>query len=206
MPRQSRPVPVAKITVDSMPLGEVTILLNRWREGDPEAVNRLTPLVYDQLRSVASAYLRNTVLRQQPWQPTELVDEVFLKFLNLKKIEIQDRRHFFIFAARLMRSILVDQARELKAAKRGGEILHIPLNPELAWTGPEAEPSTLDLNAALDELEGLDPAKARVIELRYFFGLTAEETADLLSVSKATVDRDVRFALTWLHAALHPRP
>ena len=117
---------------------------------------------------------------------------------------MQDRRHFFIFAARVMRQILVDHARELKAAKRGSEIARIRLNPELAWTGPEGDAATLDLNRAMDELERLDSTKSRVMELRYFFGFTAEETGELLGVSKATVDRDVRFALAWLHAALHP--
>ncbi len=119
-------------------------------------------------------------------------------------MELQDRRHFFVFSARLMRQILIDHARELKAAKRGAEIRRIPLNPELAWTGPDQDASTLDLNAALDQLEALDESKARVVELRYFFGFTSEESADLLGVSKSTIDRDVRFALTWLHAALHP--
>ena len=186
-----------------MAAGDVTLQLKLWRDGDQTAIGRLTPLVYEHLRAVAGAYIRNEQ-HDHPWQATELVDEVFLKLLNLKKVELQDRRHFFVFAASLMRQILVDHARELKAARRGPEIAHIPLNPELAWTGSENDALTLDLNRAMDELERLDSVKARVVELRYYFGFSAEETGELLGISKATVDRDVRFALTWLHAALHP--
>jgi RNA polymerase sigma factor (TIGR02999 family) len=186
-----------------MSVGEVTHQLQLWREGDKAAVARLTPLVYDHLRNVAVAYLRNDQ-QNQDWQATELVDEVFLRLLALKKVALEDRRHFFIFSARIMREILVDHAREMKAAKRGAEIQHIPLNSELAWTGADHSPETLDLNSALDQLEALDESKARVVELRYFFGFTADESAELLGVSKSTVDRDLRFALTWLHGALHP--
>lgn len=185
-----------------MPPGEVTVLLERWRQGDATAISNLTPLVYDELRTVAGAYLRRGL--NPGLQATELVGQLFVELLQLRKVDLNDRRHFFVFAARVMRNILADEARAAKAAKRGAELEHLPLNAELAWIGPLTEPGTLDLEAALSELEEAEPKKVRAVELRYFFGLTAEETAEALDISKATVDREVRFALAWLNCRLHP--
>jgi DNA-directed RNA polymerase specialized sigma24 family protein len=103
-----------------------------------------------------------------------------------------------------MRQILIHQARSIRAGKRGGGLQHLPLEAELAWTGSAAHPESLDLDAALDELERLDEPSVRAIELRYIFGFTTGETASLLGASRSTVDRHVRFALTWLHGRLHP--
>ena len=128
-----------------------------------------------------------------------------MELLELDRVKLTDRRHFFAFSARIMRNLLADQARAAKSAKRSADVEHLPLNAELAWVGPGSEASTLDLEAALDELEVMDAGKVRAVELRYFFGFTAEETAQSLEVSKATVDRDVRFALAWLNARLHPK-
>lgn len=164
----------------------------------------LTPLVYDELRTVAGAYVRRG-LAGAGLQVTELVGQLFVELLELDRVKLNDRRHFFAFSARIMRNILADQARGAKAAKRGAELEHLPLNAELAWVGPSSEASTLDLEAALEELELLDAGKVRAVELRYFFGFTAEEAAQALDVSKATVDRDVRFALAWLNARLHKK-
>ena len=185
-----------------MQRGEVTVLLERWRAGDATAIGQLAPLVYDELRTVAGAYIRRGA--GAGFQVTELVGQLFVELLQLHEVNLQDRRHFFAFAARVMRNILADHARTAKAEKRGAELEHIPLNAELAWVGPLSDPATLDLEAALDELEQADPQKVRAIELRYFFGLTAQETAEALEVSKATVDREVRFALAWLNCRLHP--
>jgi len=138
-------------------------------------------------------------------QPTALVNEVFQKLMNVRRVTLHDRAHFFTFAAKLMRRILVDHARRLKAFKRGAELDRIPLNPELAWVGP-LEEETFDLSTALEELEAFDGQKARCVELRYFLGCTVEETAVLLGVSAASVDRNVRFSLAWLHSRLHPAP
>ena len=115
-----------------------------------------------------------------------------------------DRVHFFTFAAKLMRRILIDHARRTKAEKRGGDLGRIPLNPELAWVGSMHEES-LDLAAAFEELEALDPAKARAVELRYFLGCTVEETASVLGLSPSSVDRSIRFSLAWLRERLHTR-
>ena len=184
-----------------MVLGDVTLLLERWRKGDPTALVQLAPLVYDELRTVAGAYIRRG--DGSGFQATQLVGQLFVELLQMRKVTLQDRHHFYVFSARVMRNILADQARIEKAAKRGADLEHIPLNAELAWVGPPSDPSTLDLQSALNELERLYPQKVRAVELRYFFGFTSDEAADALEVSKATIDRNVRFALAWLNCRLH---
>jgi RNA polymerase sigma factor (TIGR02999 family) len=184
--------------------GEVTIWLERWSKGDQAALGQLTPLVYDQLRKVADGLLHKE-RADHTLQPTALVHEVFLQMVNLNRTTLNDRAHFFTFAAKLMRRILIDHARRLKAAKRGLAMDHVPLNAELCWVGARDE-ETLDLSLALDELEALDADKARALELRYFLGCTVEETAGLLDISPSSVDRDVRFSLAWLHQRLGESP
>ncbi len=181
--------------------GEVTALLQQWARGDPAALDHLAPLVYDQLRAIADNLLRNEAAAHT-LQPTALVSETFLKLLDLHKVTLNDRSHFFAFAAKLMRRVLIDHARRAKAAKRspGGRL---PLDSELGWTASIDEAS-LDLNAALEELEVLDATSVRTLELRYFLGCTGEETAALLGLSASTVDRSLRFSLAWLHHRLHP--
>src|SRR5277367_5825278 len=182
--------------------GEVTDLLQQWADGDPAALDHLAPLVYDQLRSIAENLLRNESAAHT-LQPTALVSETFLKLLDLHKVTLSDRSHFFAFAAKLMRRVLIDHARRSKAYKRSlGE--RLPLDSELGWTACIDEQS-LDLNVALEELEALDATSVRALELRYFLGCTGEETAALLGFSESTVDRSLRFALAWLHGRLHPR-
>ena len=180
---------------------EVTIWLQQWAEGEPSALDHLAPLVYDQLRTIADNLLRNEA-SNHILQPTALVSETFLKLLNLHKVTLNDRSHFFAFAAKLMRRVLIDHARRLKAAKRS-VAGRLPLDPELAWTSALDEES-LDLSAALEELESLDATAVRAVELRYFLGCTGEETAALLGLSASTVDRTLRFSLAWLHGRLHP--
>lgn len=188
---------------DPAPAGDVTLLLQRWRSGDAGAMEALTPLVYDHLRMLAGAFV-NGQPSQRQIQPTELVGELFVTLLAAERLEINDRNHFFAFAAKVMRQILVHNARRFATAKRGGHMRHVPLDAELAWTGTDDNPAPLDLDAALTALERLDEPSARAVELRFLFGFTAEETARTLGVSKATVDRTVRFGLTWLHCYLHP--
>jgi RNA polymerase sigma factor (TIGR02999 family) len=127
---------------------------------------------------------------------------VFLDLLRLHRLAINDRTHFFAFAAQLTRRVLVDSARKAKADKRGAGWTRIPLDAELAWLSNESAES-LDLSAALNELAELDPKKTRAIELHYFLGCTVEETADVLDVSKSNVERSLRFSLAWLHGRLH---
>ncbi|HTC36477.1 MAG TPA: ECF-type sigma factor [Bryobacteraceae bacterium] len=180
--------------------GDITGWLEQWAQGEPAALDHLAPLVYDQLRTIADNLLRNEA-PDHTLQPTALVSETFLRLLDLHQVSLNDRSHFFAFAAKLMRRVLIDHARRVKAAKRSVPGL-LPLDPELGWTGALNEES-LDLSAALDELETLDAIGVRALELRYFLGCTGEETAALLGISASTVDRSVRFSLAWLHSRLH---
>ena len=183
--------------------GEVTLLLNRWEQGEPGSLDRLAPLVYDQLRAIAEAYLRN----ERPGhtlQPTAVVHEVFLDLLRLRRVGLRDRAHFFAFAAKLARRILIDSARSARARKRGAGAQRIPLDAELGLELgiPAADAGALDLGMALDELATLDAIKTRAVELRYFLGCTVEETADLLDLPKRTLERNLEFSLAWLRKRL----
>jgi RNA polymerase sigma factor (TIGR02999 family) len=176
--------------------GDITSLLDRWTQGDHEAVQALTPLVYSHLRKVAGSYLRRE-RSDHTLEATGLVNELFLVLLNEKRAKFEDRVHFFTFAARAMRRILVDHARTRQRAKRGLGEAHVELSPDLAWVDPDG-PEMLDLDRALDEMESMEPRKARVVELRIFLGCTSAEAAELMGISKPTLDRDLRFALAWL--------
>jgi RNA polymerase sigma factor (TIGR02999 family) len=171
-------------------------LLRAWHGGDDEAYRRVSGLLYTELRQQAALFLR----RQQAGdllQTTALVHETFLRLTGANQVDWQDRRHFLAVAGRTMRRALVDIAREQRAAKRGGGAPHVPLTSGVPMRGP----SMLDLvalDAALDKLATLDARKVQVIELRFFAGLTVEETAQVLDVSPDTVARDWRMARTWL--------
>jgi RNA polymerase sigma factor (TIGR02999 family) len=182
--------------------GEITLLLGKWRDGEPSAFEQLMPLVYPHLRQVAAAYIRR---ERNPdlLQGTALVHELYLRLLKQKKADWSDRRHFYAFAAKIMRMILIDHARESQAQIRGGDRERIPLSDDLAWVNIDS-PELLDLNRALDDLAGIDSEKVQLVELRYFLGCTAEETASLMGVSKATVDRDLKFIRSWLFRRIHP--
>lgn len=182
--------------------GDITLLLGRWNDGEASAFDELMPLVYPHLRQVAAAYVRR---ERNPdlLQGTALVHELYLRLLNQKKAAWEDRRHFYTFSARAMRLILIDHAREVQAQMRGGGQERVPLSDDLAWVNI-GSPEMLDLNRALDELAALDANKVQMVELRYFLGCTAEETADLMQVSKATVDRELRFVKSWLYRRIGP--
>jgi RNA polymerase sigma-70 factor (ECF subfamily) len=185
--------------------GEVTKLLDRWRAGDPEVLERLAPLVYEQLHAIARGYMRRE-RDDHTLQPTALVSEVFLRLLNQRKVTWHDRAHFFTFAARMMRNILKDHARAHLADRRGGPgAIRLPPSEDTAWIGSSPE-EMLDLNRALDRLEELDPRKAQAIELRFFLVLSMEETADVLAISLATAERDLKFARSWLYRELRGTP
>lgn len=185
------------------PHGELTVMLDRWREGDPEVLANLMPLVYEQLHTIARGYMRRE-RDDHTLQPTALVNEVYLRLLNQRKITWHDRAHFFTFAARMMRNILKDHARAHLAERRGGpEAIKLPLSDELAWVGSSPE-AVLDLNRALDRLEQVDARKSQLVELRFFLSLTMEEAADVLSISLATAERDLKFSRSWLHKELTP--
>jgi RNA polymerase sigma factor (TIGR02999 family) len=179
----------------------VTQLLAEWRKGDETAFEQLAPAVYDRLHAIAESYLRG----ERPThtlQATALVNELFLRLVKNSRIQYDSREHFYAFAAKLMRRILVDYARKDAAKKRGERSEPVMLAPELAWIDA-ASPELLDLDHALTELEELDPAKMRTLEIRFFLGATSTEAAELLGQSRARVDRDVNFALSWLHQRLH---
>jgi RNA polymerase sigma factor (TIGR02999 family) len=184
--------------------GEITLLLDDWARGKPGAVDQLLPLVYDQLRRLAQSLLRNE-RPDHTLECTALVNEMFGQLLRQRKVSLKDRGHFYTFSAKLMRRLLVDHARQFRAAKRGSWLTRVPLEAELAWVSP-LEETSIDLSRALDELEELSPAKAQAVELKYFLGCTVEEAAELLGVSPSTIDRDLRFSLAWLHERLHPAP
>lgn len=174
----------------------VTALLSEWKAGDSDALKRLTPLVYDELRRLAAAQLR----RERPdhtWSPTALVSEVFLRMAGKQPIEFNDRVHFFSLVARQMRHVLVDHARRRSAAKRGGH--DAPGTFDEARIGHERPEPLVALDDALEALAVFDPRKARVVECFYFGGMSQKEIAALLAVHENTVARDLRLAQAWLH-------
>jgi RNA polymerase sigma factor (TIGR02999 family) len=184
------------------PKGEITLLLAKWKDGEPSAFEELMPLVYPHLRQVAAAYVRRE-RNPDVLQGTALVHELYLRLRNQKKAGWEDRRHFYTFSARVMRLILIDHAREAQAQARGGRHERVPLSDDLAFVDIGSA-EMLDLNRALDELAVIDAEKVQMVELRYFLGCTAEETAALMQVSKATVDRELRFVKSWLYRRIGP--
>lgn len=185
---------------DAERAGDITLLLREWREGDAQAFERLVPAAYSSLHSIAHGYLR----ADRPGhtlQATALVNELFLRLVRQRQANWNDRAHFFTFAAKLMRMILIDYSRANRAQKRGGDALKVPLSPELPWFVP-TDANLLDLNRALEELEELDPNKVRLVEIRCLLGCSAEESAEMLGTSKSTVDREMKFIRSWLYARL----
>ncbi len=176
--------------------GEITLLLLKWKDGEQQAFEQLMPLVYPRLRQIAAAYVRR---EDNPGvlQATALVHEVYLRLVNQKKADWSDHAHFYTFAAKVMRMILTDHARGNDRQKRGSGAQHVPLNEEIPWIDVGGE-SMIELNRALDELKSIDPPKVQLVELRYFLGCTSEETAELMRVSKSSVDRDMKFVRSWL--------
>jgi len=183
--------------------GEITVLLQRWKEGDPNAIESLLPHVYPHLHNVAAAYLRRES-DDHTLQPTALVNELYLRLVQQRKANWNDRAHFYTFAAKLMRRILADHARATNAGKRGGELPHVPLNDEIPWVNLNSV-DIIDVHRALDELEKIDSRKVRLLELRYFLGCTVEEAAELVGVSDATAERDLRLVRAWLYSTLAAR-
>lgn len=174
----------------------VTHLLLAWRQGDAGALDQLVPVVYDDLRRVA----RNQLRQERPdhsLQATALVNEAYLRLVDVRRVQWVDRAHFFAVAARLMRRILVDTVRARRADKRGGGAIRVSLADHMMVTGQDG-PDLLALNDALDALAAMDPRKAQVVELRFFGGLTVNETAEVLSVSAGTVANDWTMAKLWL--------
>jgi RNA polymerase sigma factor (TIGR02999 family) len=180
---------------------DLTGLLQAWSAGDPGAADQLLPAVYEELRRQASRYLARE-RSDHTLQPTALVNEAYMRLAEQRRVRWQDRGQFFAVAATVMRRLLVDYARQHGASKRGA-LCTISLDDgEVVAVAPSSEVDVLALNDALAELAGIDPFRARLIELRFFGGLTTEETAAALGVSAATVTRGWRLARAWLHARL----
>lgn len=184
---------------DARPAGEVTQLLQAWRLGDAEALGRLIPVVYGELRRLAHRHMR-LERDGHTLQTTALLHEACLKMLGAR-VEWADRAHFFAVAARQMRHVLVDHAKAHAAAKRGAGVAPLALDDIDEPAGP-ASADILALDLALRQLQALDARKAQVVELRYFGGLGLAEIAEALGVSRSTVDNDLRFARAWLGRAL----
>lgn len=182
---------------------QVTVLLCAISRGDAEAASRLVPLVYRELRRLAASYMR----RERPdhtLQPTALVHEAYLKLVEQRAVNWQNRAHFFGVAAQLMRRILIDHARGHLRQKRGGEIQKVSLDEALAFSDQQAE-EVLALDESLQRLARLDPRQARVVEMRFFAGLNVEEVAEVLQLSPKTIKRDWSVAKAWLYADLKER-
>ena len=175
---------------------DVTALLDAWTRGNPTALNQLLPLVYAELRRIASIQLRNE-RAGHTLQPTALVHEVYLRLVDQRQVDWRNRAHFFGAAAQLMRRILVDHARRHRADKRGGGAPSVPLEDVSEPVAPEGIP-ILALDSALERLAKFDGELARIVVLRAFGGLTIDDAAYVLQVSTATVERDWRTAKAWL--------
>ena len=189
-----------------IPSADITALLKAWRGGDTQALERLTPLVYDQLRKLGRQYVRKerTGVRGDA---TSLVHEAFVRLVDVRTVDWQDRAHFLAVSATIMRRILVDAARARASTKRGGHMQRVDhtttMNIEmLPASGMDRAAEICDLDDALRALARKDPRRAQVIELRFFGGLSVEETAETLRVSPQTVMRDWRLARAWLAAEL----
>ena len=180
---------------------DLTRLLLDWSRGDKTALDRLMPLVYDELRALAERSLRHE-RSGHTLQGTALVHEAYLKLVDQRQVRWQDRAHFFAVAAQLMRRILVDHARRHGAAKRGSGEPRLPLDEADAPAAPAPLVDWLALDRALDRLAALDERQSRTVELRFFGGLTIEETAEVLQVSPATVKNDWSLARGWLYREL----
>jgi len=185
------------------PSPEITQLLRDWQGGSRDALDRLVPLVYDELHIIAARHL-GSERRDGTLQTTALVNEAYLKLIDQQRVDWQNRAHFFAIAARLMRRILIDDARRRLREKRGGSVVRVSVE-DVAVPEPDAPVDVVDLlelDRALLELERLDPDQAKIVELRFFGGLTVEETAAVVRSSPATVKREWAVAKGWLYREL----
>ena len=180
--------------------GEITELLLSWRKGDTRALDQLMPRVYEELRRIAKRYMA-AERPEHTLQSAALINEAYLRLIDYKEMAWQDRTHFFAVAAQAMRRVLVDHARARQTSKRGGAMPKAPLD-EAALEGREPAVELIALDKALRALAEIDPRKSQVVEMRYFGGLTAEESAEVLGVSPLTVMRDWRAAKAWLLRAI----
>ena len=179
---------------------DVTLLLKAWSDGEESALDKLTPLVYAELHRLARRYMAGEH-QQHSLQATALLNEAYMRLIDWKDVRWQNRAHFFAVSAQMMRRILVDHARSRRNQKRGGDACRVTFDEALVFS-KEKNPDLLALDAALERLAQLDARKSKVVELRFFGGLSVEEAAEVLKVSPFTVHRDWRLAKSWLHREL----
>ena len=179
---------------------EITVLLRAWKDGDPQAFERLTLIVYDDLLRMARRYMKNE-REGNTLQTTALVNEAYLRLVDVKNAGWRDRAQFFALSAQVMRRILVDAARARGAHKRGAGVVKINVD-EVAVLSPEQDESVVALHEALGEFAKMAPRQAQVVELRYFGGMSVEEVAEVMNISSRTVERDWDFAKAWLKREL----
>src|SRR5947199_2848183 len=180
-------------------VGNISVLLRAWSDGDQSALEKMTPVVYEQLRRLARGYMKRERAGHS-LQTTALVNEAYLRLVDYKRMQWQDRAHFFAVSAQLMRRILVERARRHNL-KRGGGVQHVSLE-EAAVVGGDEDVDLLALDDAMNALARIDPRKVQVVEMRFFGGLSVEETAQVLKVSTVAVKRDWRAARAWLYREL----
>jgi len=180
---------------------EITQMLIELTGGNRDVVNQILPHIYDELRRLAGSYLRRE-RADHTLQPTALVHEAYMKLIDQKQVHWQNRAHFFGIAAQVMRRILMDHARKNTAEKRGGDADKLPLEEEILVVSHEKSADLIALDDALQALAEFDEQKAKIVELRYFGGLSIEETAEVMGVSVPTINRQWRMAKAWLHAEL----
>jgi RNA polymerase sigma factor (TIGR02999 family) len=190
--------------MEAQPKSDVTELLSRWTRGDRDALDALVPVVYSELRRMAARFLRRE-RTEHTFQPTALVHEAFLKLIDQRDVDWQSRAHFFGVSAQLMRRILVDHARERAARKRGGGLHHVALEDAFAISASN-HIDVIAVDDALHRLASIDPDQVRLVELRFFAGLTIDETAEVLGWSSGSVKREWIVAKAWLQRELSEGP
>lgn len=195
--------PALKFLMEKHSPSEITQMLIELTDGNQEVVDRILPYIYDELRRLAGSYLRKE-RADHTLQPTALVHEAYMKLIDQRQVKWQNRAHFFGIAAQVMRRILMDHARKHLANKRGGDAEVLPLEDEVLVVSHDRSAELLALDEALERLAAMDEAKARIVELRYFGGLSIEETAEVMGVSVPTVNRHWRMAKAWLFSELSP--
>jgi RNA polymerase sigma-70 factor, ECF subfamily len=183
------------------PPDDITQMLIELTDGNHEVVDQILPRIYDELRRLAGSYLRRE-RSDHTLQPTALVHEAYMKLIDQRNVRWQNRAHFFGIAAQVMRRILMDHARKHLAEKRGGEAEKLPLEDEILVVSHGRSAELLALDEALERLGAMDPQKAKIVELRYFGGLSIEETAEVIGVSVPTINRQWRMAKAWLYSEI----
>lgn len=184
--------------------GDVTVLLRAWEDGDSAALDRLVPLLYDELRALARRRLRGEA-QGHSVSTTALVHEAYIRLVDVRTARFRDRGHFLAMASRVMRRLLVDHARARRALKRGSGATAVEITDDLLVSDDQADAIT-ELDLALERLDAIDARQSRIVEQRYFGGLSLQETAEAAGVSLATVKRELRFARAWLAAELGAEP